>query len=302
MLPGIPLYFDAGKQYTGGREFVFDHRTDKSTGWNVLIRGSVFGTSIEPDLQWTPFCEKLFLEVGANGIRLSDFKFAPDNSLDFIKRLPGCTRVEILGQSKIDLSPLMGNSKIVDIQIDQNGTTFEFDLSSLKALRRCHIPMIPELGSFLKCQQLVCLWLDGGKYDGVLDLRSLPGLREFNCALVRKLKGVDFDPKVRLLSLELGYMKEFRSLTPIDSITKDLRYVTLDNIPGFDMLWLATAKKIEGIGLVRSKIPSLNFLKGLKNLHGVDLFGSKVLDGDLSLLDSFGDYQADPRLLGTGKM
>jgi hypothetical protein len=302
MLPGIPLYFDAGKQYTGGRDFVLDYRLDESTGWDVLIRGSVFGTSIEPGLQWTPFCEKLFREVGANGIRLSDFKFAPDNSLDFINRLPGCARVEILGQSKIDLSPLKGNSKIVDIQIDQLGTTFEFDLSSLKALRRCHIPMISELASFLKCQQLVCLWLDGGKFKGTLDLTSLTELREFQCYLVRNLQGINFNPKVRLLSLELGYMKEFRSLTPIEGITKDLRYATLDNIPGLDMLWLATAEKIEGIDLFRSKIPSLNFLKGLKNLHGVCLFESKVLDGDLSLLDSFEDYQDDPRLLGTGKM
>jgi len=298
--PKIPLYADRRKEFAPERELIYDYKNDESTGRNVQIEGSVLGTRIVPGRLWTPFCEKLYVEYGANGVRLPDITHAPNQSLEFVNRLPGCERLEIQDVGMIDLSPLAGNKTLVDLELPPFGSVGEFDLSTLPNLRRCHIPLIPQLWSFMKCQKLDSLCLDGGQHEGILDIEPLTELREFQCLQVKKLTGVLLSQKVRLLSLVLVGMKDFESLEPLNAAYKELRVVQLEKLPKFNIDWLSRAEKVEGISL-GLKLPSIKFLGGLKKLQVLCMWGSKVEDGDYTVRDALKN-ELDPYLWGTGKM
>jgi hypothetical protein len=296
----IPLYADRRKDFAPERELIYDYKNDESTGRNVQIEGSVLGTKIVPGRLWTPFCEKLYVGYGANGVRLPDITHAPNQSLDFVNRLPGCERLEVQDVGKIDLSPLTGNKTLVDLELPSFGSIGDFDLSSLPNLRRCHIPLIPQLWSFIKCQKLDSLCLDGGKHEGILDLAPLTELREFQCLQIKKLTGVRLSQKVRFLSLVLAGMKDFESIEPLNAAYEELRVVSLEKVPNFNIDWLSRAEKAECISLAL-KLPSIKFLGGLKKLQVLCMFGSKVEDGDYSVRDALKN-ELDPYLWGTGKM
>jgi hypothetical protein len=298
--PKTPLYADRRKELVPERELIYDYKKDEATGQSVGIEGSVFGTSIHPDRLWTPFCEKLYNEYGANGVRLPDITVAPSQSLEFVNRLQGCERLMIQDVGRIDLSPLAGNKTLVDLELPPFGTFGEFDLSTLPNLRRCDIPLIPQLRSFIKCQKLDSLCLAVGKHEGILDLEPLTELRELQCLQVKKLTGVRLNPKVRLLSLVLTGMKDFESLDPLNCACEELRVVKLEKLPKFNIDWLSRAEKVECISL-GLKLPSIKFLGGLKKLQGLCMWGSKVEDGDYSVRDALKN-ELDPYLWGTGKM
>jgi hypothetical protein len=280
--------------YTDERKYLIrtdnpitDLREDKEGGQFVHVTGTIFGITIRPSKRWTSFCNKLFREMRATGVRLEDISCAPNRSLAFINDLPGCKRLSVEGGEGVELSVLSENTDLEDLQIESSvHLENEFDLTRLRKLRRCFIPYIPALTSFSKCSKLVCLGLNGGQLEGTLDLRSLSALQEFICANVRKLRGVLFNSQVRLRSLELLYMKDFESLEPQTAVTQELLNVQLNKVPRLKFEWLRQAEKIECIALRLGEIPTINFLRGLKNLQVLDLFGSKVKDGDLSFRDS----------------
>jgi Domain of unknown function (DUF4259) len=297
--PMTLLYADKQKEFGHYRGRLYDYKTDDATGQNVGIDRSVLGTRIHPDRQWTPFCEKLYVKYGANGVRLSDITVAPNQSLEFVNHLQGCERLRIQDVGKIDLSPLAGNKTLVDLELPPFGTFEEFDLSTLPNLRRCDIPLIPQLRSFIKCQKLDSLRLTVGKHEGVLNLEPLTELREFQCLQIKKLTGVRLNPKVRLLSLVLTGMKDFELLEPLNVACEELRVVRLDKVPKFNIDWLSRAEKVECISL-GLKLPSIKFLGGLKKLQVLCLFGSKVEDGDFSVRDALKN-ELDRYLWGNGQ-
>jgi hypothetical protein len=176
----------------------------------------------------------------------------------------------------------------------------DFDLSGLKNLRRCLIPAVPELKSFLACKGLISLHLCGGRHSENLDLQTLTLLEELFCEGVKKLRQVTLNSKVRLRSLKLSHSKTFEQIVPRRCVAEELRVVELNKVPNVDILWLAEAQKVECISLRLGEIPSINFLKGLKKLQVLDLFGSKVKDGDLSFRDSL-KGELDSKLWGTGQ-
>lgn len=291
-------YADARKYFLNTKNPVIDSKPDKKAGQFVGISGSVFGVAIKAPKDWTPFCEALFHKRKANGIVLGDWSGAWNGDLGFINRLPACKHLTIEYGDQIDLSPLGGNRHLEGLQLSGSKRPSELDLASLPNLRRCQMPVYPELMSVLECRNLISLALIGGKHEDTLVLDSLATLEEFICARVGKLKGVVFNPRVRLRTLELSHMKLFESAGPLPSIVNELRDVTLNQVPRMKIDWLSQAKKAECIALRIGEIPSIKFLKGLKRLQVLDLFGSKVKDRDLSFRDSL-KGELDPGYWGT---
>jgi hypothetical protein len=282
----IPYYVDERKYLLRTKNPITRIKDDKDAGQPIHITGSISGITIRPGIRWTPLCEQVFRKTGANGVRLEEISSAPGGDLSFVNELPGCTRLMVEGGGKVDLAPLARNSQLEDLQISPSVRMREFDLTALPRLRRCQIPVRPELMSILKCQRIVSLWLNGGSYDGIFKLDTLPSLEEFFCSGVAKLKSVVLHPKVRLRSLELAHLKSIESVEPHIAITEELRVVQLNKVPQMKIEWLRHAEKLECIALRLGEIPTVKFLNGLKHLQVLDLFGSKVRDGDLSLRDS----------------
>jgi hypothetical protein len=253
----------------------------------VHVTGTIFGITIRPSKRWTPFCDRLFRKMNATSVRLEDISCAPEKSLGFINDLPGCKRLSVEGGEGVELEPLSNNAHLEDLQIGPSvRLVSEFDLATLRNLRRCFVPYVSGLRSFSRCSKLICLGLNGGRHEGIIDLNALSAVEEFICANVVKLRGVVFNSKVRLRSLGLIHMKDFESLEPQAAITQELLNVQLNKVPKMKLEWLRKAEKIECIALRLGEIPTINFLRGLKNLQVLDLFGSKVKDGDLSFRDS----------------
>ena len=295
-----PYYLDGLKYFTLVKKPNRKYRTDKETGQLVHISDSVFGITVAPAVRWTRFCEKLFRRFKANSITLRHISSAPNKDLGFINALPECKCLRILNGDEIDLSPLAGNRSLQRLDLCWPARYKPFNLRSLPNLRQCKIPICAELRSFLECSQLVSLCLEGGRHDGVLGLETLPQLEEFICVNVRGLRGVKFHPEVRLRALTLAYLRDFEYCDPMEAITQELRVVELDRVPRFKIEWLAKAEKLECIALRLGPIPTIKFLGGLKHLRILDLFGSKVMDGDLSIRDSLvGEH--DKKLWSTGK-
>jgi hypothetical protein len=293
-----PYLVDANKYNLFAKNPITDFKRDKQHGQSVYITNTVFGITIRPGKRWTPFCEKVFAKYKATSIRLDDISFAPNGRLDFITRLPACRRLSIEAGENVDLSPLANNDSLEELAIFPYVSVSEFDLASLKNLRRCIIPVVPELKSFLNCEQLISLQLCGGKHSENLDLSSLDSLEEFFCEGVKNLKQVALNPKVRLRSMRLSNSKTFERIVPQNCITEELRVVELNKVPNIGIRWLAEAEQVECISLRLGEIPTVNFLKGLKHLQVLDLFGSKVQDRDLSILNSL-KGELDSKLWGT---
>jgi hypothetical protein len=282
----IRFYADAKKYLLHTKNPIVNCRTDKAANQLVHVTGTVFGTTIRPAIRWTTFCEKLFRDFDAKAVWLDDISFAPGGSLDFIARLPACKRLTINEGQKVDLSPLAGIRHLEDVHLGPSTRALTFDLGTLPNLRRCQIPICPELMSVLNCCELVCLYLNGGQHSGILQLNCLPSLKEFICVDVAKLKGVALHPQVRLRSLELCHLKELTSIEPQTAITQELRVVELNKLPRFSITWLKQAEKLECVALRLGEIPTISFLQGLQRLQVLDLFGSKVKDRDFSFRDS----------------
>ena len=282
----IPYYADERKYIFNTRNPLIKSLVDKRGDQMVSISGTICGTMIRPDKAWTPFCEKLFRNFGATRVCLHEISAAPDSSLSFVNDLPGCKSLAIESGKKVDLFPLAGNACLEDLQLYPHAQYKPFDLTTLPNLARCQVPLRPEFNSFLKCTKLVSLCLGGGRHDGVLNLESLRSLEEFICIGVSKLKKVVFHSKARLRSVEFQDMREFESAEPLEAITRDLRVVELSGVPRMKLEWLKHARKADCIALRLGEIPSIRFLAGLKDLRVLDLFGSKVKDGDLSFRDS----------------
>jgi hypothetical protein len=278
-------YADENKRFWYLKQPIFRYRTDKLGDQQVNIDDTVFGTVIRPTRRWTPFCEKLFHQFKANTVRLEEMSWAPDGKLNFINDLPACKSLIIEGEKPIDLSPLAGNPHLEDLQVSPWARVAEFDLTTLPNLRRCFIPLRPPLMSFLNCPDLVCLHLCCGAFEGILNLESLPALEEFMCSNMPRLKGVKLNPKVRLRSLDLADLKSFETIEPLRSVVERLLVVELHKTPRLNPEWLAQARRAECISL-GLRIPSINFLKGLKKLQVLSLFHGKVADQDFRVRDA----------------
>jgi hypothetical protein len=296
----MPYYADARKHLLHANTSIARFSTDKANGQLVHIFDTVFGVSVRPSKQWTAFCERVFRREKANGIWLDDISIAPKSSLAFINDISDCKRLTVEQGEKVNLSPLAGSSCLAELQIGADAHVASFDLASIPKLRRLQIPVHKELMSFLKCTNLISLVLNGGQHDGILGLQSLRTIEELLCFNVRKLEGLELNSKTRLRSLELVNLKSFTSICPPEAFTKDLRVVELSKTPKLKIEWLAQAHNLECIALRLGKIPSIKFLDGLKRLQVLDLFGSKVEDGDLSFRDSL-KGEMDAKLWGAEK-
>lgn len=296
----IYYYADGLKYFTVEKNPVRKDIKDKEGDQYVTVGSSLGGMCVSPFIRWTPCCEKLFRKYKAYHITLPDISSAPNRDLGFVNDLPACKSLRIQNGDEIDLSPLAGNRNLESLDLCWPARYKPFDFTTLPNLRQCWVPLCPELRSILQCRQLVSLSLEGGRHEGILHLETLPALEEFICVNVRGLKGVVFHPNVRLRSLELSYLRNIESCEPLEAITQELRVVELDHVPRMKIEWLAQAEKVECISLRLGPIPSIKFLSGLKNLRILDLFGSKVMDGDLSFRDSLvGEH--DKKLWSTGK-
>jgi hypothetical protein len=282
----IPYYVDERKYLLRTKNPVTKLIDDREAGQPIHVTGSIFGITVRPGIRWTSLCETVFRKTGANGVRLEEITSAPSGNLGFVNGLPTCKRLLVEGGGKVDLSPLAGNRQLEDLQLSPSIRISDFDLTTLPNLRRCQIPVRSELISILNCRQIVSLWLNGGSKDGTLKLDTLSSLEEFFCSGVVKLKSVVLNSKVRLRSLELSHLRDFQSIEPQSAITEDLRVVELNKVPSMKLEWLRRAEKLECIALRLGEIPTINFLKGLKHLQVLDLFGSKVKDGDLSFRET----------------
>jgi hypothetical protein len=293
----MTYYCDEQKAFVRSLDFIGRNVSDKQAHQSIGVSHLICGKLIRPEKQWSPCCKKLFLKEQANSLRLGGAWCPWDADLSFLRGLPECKSLTIGFQKPVNLSVLAGNPNIESLQLDYVGSVEpgEFDLTSLPNLKQCQVTMHRNFMSVLKCPQLISLGLFNGKYDGILDLESLPNLEEFICANVGKVRGVVFNSKVRLRALNLSRLKLFETIQPIHSVTEDLRVVTLDKTPKLNIEWLAHANNAECIALRVGAIPSLAFLKGLKKLQVLDLFGSKVLDRDLSFRDSLKN-KLDPKL------
>ncbi len=279
-------YSDQNKHNIHAKHIVQKCIKDNQLDQYIDIQNNVFGVTIRPGKKWTSFCEKQYYKHKANHVLLEDIAFAPDNSLNFVNNLHNCQRLTIQNGCKLDLSPLAGNNQLVDLQIYPFVKTLKFDLASLPGLRRCMVPLCPQLLSLMECRNLVCLHLCGGRFEGCIELDSLPALQEFWCSQLSKITQVVFNSEVRLRSLSLMFLKAFKTIEPLRSVVEELLYVKLDKTPLMPIQWLAQAHKVECIALRIGKIPSINCLKYLKNLQVLDLFGSKIMDQDFSVRDS----------------
>lgn len=277
----FPFYADARKFVLMDTNPLIKSFEDKQAGQWVTVVSSVEGVTVRADKAWSPYCEGLFHKYEANRVQLE----RAEGSLEFVNGLERCNSVCVVSGKKVDLSPLTDNDRLVDVQLHKSATYLPFDLTSLPNLERCQVPLAPSLMSFLNCEGLVSLCLGGGSHEGELRLESLSSLREFVCVGVSKLTSVVLSPSVRLRSLSLAAMRQPFQLSPMASITEELRVVKLEGVPQFGMDWMGSAAKLECVALRQGEIPSVRFLSGLSRLQVLDLFGSKVLDGDLSVRD-----------------
>jgi hypothetical protein len=282
----IRYYADVKKYYIKTKRIIHETIEDINADQLVHVKSSVWGTIVRPGKRWSPLCEKLFQKFEANGVWLEDISCAPNGTVDFINSLSGCERLVVEGGQKLDLGPLSGNSNLLDLQVYPAVKVSKFDFGSMPSLRRCMVPLIPQAESVLKCQKLISLSLCGGQCEGSLNLDSLSSLEEFFCESVRKINRVVFNPNIRLRSLRLRFLRDFKTLEPLSAVLKNLRVVELEKIPLMEINWLVNAKELECISLRVGEIPSIKFLGGLKKLEVLDLIGTKVKDNDLSLRDS----------------
>jgi hypothetical protein len=281
-------YADAKKYFLKTKKIIHEAIDDKEADQLVHVKGSVFGTIIRPGKRWSSFSEKLYHKYKANGVWLENISCAPDGSLDFINSLSGCERLVIEGGQKVDLAPLAGNLYLLDLQIYPHVKAVKFNLANLPNLSRCMVPLCPQLMSILQCQKLVCLFLCGGRHDGILKLESLSALEEFFAEGISNLKTVAFNSGVRLRSIQLRSLKSFSDFEPSLAVLEDLRVIELNKVPSMDIKWLAQAAKLECISLRLGEIESVSFLSGLKKLQVLDLFGTKVKDKNILPCDSLG--------------
>jgi hypothetical protein len=298
----LRYYCDVQKTIVRGEIPDFSWVRDEEAQQSVKVVQNKCGSLIAPEKCWSPFCKELFLKEKADHLELGGFGLYPpwEGDLGFLRDLPQCKCLTIKFQKPIDLSVLKGNPHIESLQLYYagKGEPGEFDFTSMPNLKMSIIPVCSSYKSVLRCGQLVSLGLCFGKYAGVLDLSDLFQLEELLCISVSLIKGIMLHPKVRLRALWLENLRLFDTLCPLDAVTEELRVVNLNRTPKLrsNIEWLARAKNVECISLWLGPIPTISFLKGLKKLQVLELFGSKVLDRDLSILKSLRNNRLDTRL------
>jgi hypothetical protein len=292
-----PYYADINKDRLHARNLFYESEDDPKAGQTIKVTGSPFGIMVEAPKRWSPLCQKFFVQKKANGISLGNVFHPWKSSVAFINDMPECRNLSVNYVGPVDFSALAGNPNLEGLELeplDPDQKPGEFDISSLPNLRRCQVILSPGFDSVFKCKNLVSLSLQGGKHEGILMLDGLPALEEFICREVKKIKGVTLSPDAKLRSLDLTNLKLFEDIRPIKSVVEKLLVVCLQRLPRMKIEWLAQAKNCECISL-GLKIPTIAFLKDLKQLQVLSLFGSKVEDRNFSVRDALaGELDARP--------
>ncbi len=282
------LYADKRKYllYPGEKPFSQSRKDDKG-GQYVDVLNSAFGMTIRIPRKWTSLCQRLVTQHKVTSIELGNFDETWSGELRFVNDIPLCSNLSITYSIPLDFSALQGNRNLEGLDLDflGKGDPGRFDLKELPRLRRCTVPAHEHFSSAFGLSQMVSLYIKRGEHKGRLDLRLLTNLKELGCINVSKVTRLQLSSATSLRVLTLAHVRELEAVEPTASVTKELLDLHIERAPKFQLDWLERAKSVECVSLKVGQVPSIKFLSELRHLQVLSLFGTKVLDGDLSLLD-----------------
>lgn len=258
---------------------------------------------------WSSELEEVILRSGVTSVWVTEGGgwYDDEHSLRFLTKFAPQIRSLVLEVKAIEDRSFVGtfvNLEKLSLRYSVNG----IDFSQLSRLQNCVIEEVPSPGNIGTCstlrdltirsvkkledftalaslKQLRKLLLDSVPLRSLRHIEQLQALRELHLVQCRRLESLAGVEHTYVEELWLDILPRLHSIAPLTqrhTLKKleigsckqidDLECIA--EIPSLETLWIMTGREI----------PSLEFLRGMENLRDFRTFGTKIVDGNLSIL------------------
>jgi hypothetical protein len=208
------------------------------------------------------------------------------NDITFLIKLDDIIEGLNIIQGDIDLTGIeeLTNLKRLNISDDKN---LPIDFSSFKFLEKCSILWNKNIKSLSTCKRLKELLIKKINLQDRNTVEQLKGLDNIEklTLIQSKFDNIDYLEFIpQLKELEIYYSPTLKNINGLRFCLKTIEKLVFDhcrNIDDYQMIGNLFGLKYLGINN-GGKIPSLNFIRSLKNLKHLSFVGTVVLDGDIN--------------------
>jgi len=228
--------------------------------------------------------------LGLEIIKVSGY---PENDISCLKKFDFIKHINIINYSLDDITPIhhLKNLETLIIQTDCNT---KIDFTAFPKLKDLRMDWRKNSPSMYDAVQLERLWISAFKpkeknLSLLSNLKNLTNLR-ITSSPITNLSGIE--TMQQLEKLELYYL---RNLEDIENTKKlpNLKELCIESCKKIDLKPIANLTQIEKIELIKTAdIESVNLFTKLKNLQSLILGETKIIDGNLSPMQSLPKLEA----------
>lgn len=255
--------------------------------------------------RWSAELEEVMRRSKMTGVSIYDWD-DPAHGLDFLAKFTEQLRFLWLTDKAIpDRSVVSALVNLEDLSI--TGNLDGLDFSQLSHLQTCMIQEAPSLGNIGACPALTKLDVRQTKVEDLAVFAPLPhladlllysvplrslhnierlqALRKLDFTQCRRLESLDGIEQMQIEELWLDYLPRLRSIAPLTKLPT-LRKLEIGSCKQIeDLERIAESSSLETLWITTGReIPSLAFLRSMKNMRDFRTFGTKIVDGNLGLL------------------
>jgi len=255
---------------------------------------------------WSLELEKVLTRSGIRSIALYSWEHGGPGLSFLAKFAEQIQFLELLDKSITDRSVINALVNLEALSIE--GAVDDLNFSSFVGLQTCMIEDAPSSGNvgacpalqdltlrnvkkfedfapFASLHRLTKLLLDAVPLRSLHYIERLQTLRELHLAQCRRLDTLEGIEGTHIEELWLDYNSRLRSIAPLTKLSS-LRKLEIGSCKQIeDLECIAENSSLETLWIMTGReIPSLAFLRDMKNLRDFRTFGTKIVDGNLSIL------------------
>jgi Leucine-rich repeat (LRR) protein len=280
----------------------FEHRVERNPSTGVITNEfvTVLGSS-------TLGLDRFLKEVRCSRLMLNYAHGWNAENLNFLRELQNpIEELIVIAWTPLDLSPISALTGLREITLHCHpNVVFNFEL--LPSLEECTLTWAKGYSSVFGLSRLKRLWVDH------LDVENLDVLCELSCLeslklLNTKARTLDGLEKLKgLKALEISHARRLKSIEALWSLSQlrvlELQAITIKNLQFIESLKnlgklslgktqigqldsLARLPKLRWLDLsdIKGGIPSIAFVRDMQALEILLIFGTRILEDDLSVL------------------
>ncbi|WP_341518349.1 hypothetical protein [Bacillus paramobilis] len=250
------------------------------------VREDIHGETVLVSQKNLGECIEYINRFNISGVQISDMYYELED-INFLGECENITHLMLDNMFLKDVSSVYNLKNLKDLAIVESNYVLELDrVKNLENLSMYCDKKITGLQEMCTLKSL-SLWKYNPKNRDLKELEKLRGLEYFKItqSKIDSLSGIESFRNLK--SLQLYYLRTLKSLESLKYTSEKLTSLEIEmckNIGGF-----CSIQYLESLEILRlldcGDIPTIDFIKNLKELNCFSFVGSTVIDGDVSFCE-----------------